>query len=193
MWVDGIGTVPGRLIVISGPSGSGKSTLIRALRQRGSVRSRVSVSATTRPPRVGERPGEDYHFTTREGFLAGRDGGRFLEWAEYNGQLYGTPRDPVMEGLIEGWNVLLEIEVQGAAQVRELVPCGLFVFIKAPSFSIMARRLVERGTETPESLQRRLVRARHELAEAHWYDHVIINDEVERAVGELELVLKQGD
>lgn len=188
MWIEGCGELPGRLVVISGPSGCGKSTLIRRLLARTKARVRLSVSATTRAPRPGEVDGVDYHFITREAFAADR-ASRFLESAEYNGQCYGTPRAPVIEALAAGWIVLLEIEIQGALQVREVAPTALFVFIKAPSFAAMERRLLDRGTEAPASLQRRLVRARHELAEAHWYDHQIVNDEVEHAVGALDAIL----
>ena len=188
MWLEGCGELPGRLVVISGPSGSGKSTLIRRLLARTTARVRLSVSATTRAPRPGETEGVDYHFLTPEAFAADR-AGRFLESAEYNGHCYGTPRAAVIEALAAGWIVLLEIEVQGALQVREVAPTALFLFVKAPSFAAMERRLLDRGTEGPPALQRRLVRARHELAEAHWYDHQIINDEVERAAGELDAIL----
>src|SRR5512147_2901078 len=109
MWVEGWGDLPGRLIVVSGPSGSGKSTLVRRLLERPDVRARLSVSATTRAPRPGERPGVDYLFLAPEQFQEIRDRGDFLEWAQYNRNAYGTPKRPVLEALAEGWKVLLEI------------------------------------------------------------------------------------
>jgi guanylate kinase len=190
MWVEGWGELPGRLVVVSGPSGSGKSTLVRRLLERPDVHARLSVSATTRPPRPGEAPGVDYHFVTAEEFRAARDRGEFLEWAEYNRSAYGTPKRPVLDALAEGWNVVLEIEVQGALQVRQIAPTALFLFVKAPSFAAMERRLLARGTETGADLHRRLVRAREELAQSHWYDVQIINDQVDPAVDQLAEVIK---
>ncbi len=185
MWVEGWGALPGRLIVVSGPSGSGKSTLIRRLVERPELRVRLSVSATTRAPRPGEHPGVDYWFLTAEEFHAARERGDFLEWAEYNQHLYGTPRPAVLRELAAGWNVILEIEVQGALQVRQMAPTSFFLFIKAPSFAVLEQRLLARGTEQAADLHRRLVRAREELAQAHWYDVQVINDDIDRAVQQL--------
>ena len=190
MWFDGWGELPGRLVVISGPSGSGKSTLIRRLLEREDVHARLSVSATTRSPRPGEDEGVAYYFMTPEQFEQDVQRGEFLEHAEYNQNRYGTPRRPVFEALREGWQVILEIEVQGALQVREIAPSALFIFVKAPSFAVMERRLVSRGTESREALQRRLVRGRHELAEAHWYDVQITNDEMAAAVDAIAQAIK---
>ncbi len=123
-------------------------------------------------------------------FRAERDAQRFLEWAEYNGHYYGTPATPVYQTLRDGRSVLLEIEVQGAKHIRDNAPSALFVFLKAPTFRILEERLRARGTETDPSILRRLKAARLELAEAHWYDHQIINDDFDRCVEEFTEVLK---
>lgn len=190
MWVEGRGDLPGQLVVVSGPSGSGKSSLLRSVLSYPSLNTRLSVSATTRPPRPGEVPGLDYHFMTREAFLESKKQGGFLESAEYNDRLYGTPAKPVYEALGQGHSVLLEIEVQGALQVRRQAPSALFVFIKAPSFRELENRLKWRGTETDATLINRLRRAREELAEAHWYDVQLVNDNLGRCAEELIAILK---
>jgi guanylate kinase len=195
MWLESGVEVPGRLIVVSGPSGCGKSTVIRSLLdllERSDSRLswpemklKLSVSATTRQPRPSERDGVDYFYMSQEEFDGSVGRGEFLEWAEYNGRRYGTPKQPVIEALAAGWNVMLEIEVQGAQQVRHILPSALFVFVKAPSFAVMEGRLVGRGTEPPAEVFKRLARAREELAQAHWYDVQIINEHVERAALDL--------
>ncbi len=190
MWVAGRGDLPGHLVVVSGPSGSGKSTVLRRLISESGLRLELSVSATTRTRRIGENDGIDYHFLSREGFIEARDHNDFLEWAEYNGQLYGTPAQPVYDALAAGRSVLLEIEVQGAHQVREAAPSALFVFIRTPTFSDLERRLRRRGTEDEVQVLRRLRKARLELAEAHWYDVQIVNDDLDRCVAELAAVLR---
>lgn len=190
MYIEGRGTVPGQLIVLSGPSGSGKSTLIHRLLARDDIRLALSLSSTTRNPRPGERDGVDYIFMDPDAFRDARDRGEFLETAIYNGNFYGTPIAPVYEALEQGTNVLLEIEVQGALQIRERAPSSLFIFVKAPTFSELERRLLGRGDESDPSIRRRLVHARNELAEAHWYDEQIINDDLDRAVDELASILK---
>jgi guanylate kinase len=185
MWVQGWGDVPGRLVVVSGPSGSGKSTLIRRALERPDVEAQLSISATSRSPRPGERDGVDYYFLTREAFAEALGRGEFLESAVYNGNHYGTPAAPVREALEAGRCVLLEIETQGAMQVRERVPTALFVFVDAPSFDALADRLRGRRTESAEQVHQRLVIARRERDQAHCYDVQIINDDLDRAVGEL--------
>lgn len=189
MYVEGRGYLPGKLVVVSGPSGSGKSTLIRLALDRLGDAARLSVSATTRPPREGEQEGVDYYFLEKAAFLARRDHD-FLEWAEYNGHFYGTPAAPVYDALASGSCVLLEIEVQGALQIRRVAPEALFVFVKAPDFAELARRLRARGTEADPVVLRRLRIARQELAEAHWYDAQIINDDLDCAVEEFTTLLK---
>lgn len=193
MWVEGWGQLPGQLVVVSGPSGSGKSSVIRAALGSGRLNARLSVSATTRAPRPGERDGVDYHFLGFDEFESSRDAGGFLEYAEYNLNYYGTPARPVYEALAGGESVLLEIEVKGALQVREHAPTAYFVFVKTPAFRDLEGRLRGRGTETETSILRRLRRAREELAEAHWYDSVLVNDDLGRTVNEfIELLNANG-
>jgi guanylate kinase len=183
MWVAGRGELRGQLVVVSGPSGSGKSTLIRrALAHPAGKDLELSVSATTRPRRPGELDGVHYHYLSRDEFDRKLKAGEFLEWAEYNDHCYGTPAQPVFDALAAGKSVLLEIEVKGALQVRKLAPSTFFVFIRTPSFRTLEQRLLLRGTETEASLHRRLIKAREELAEAHWYDVQLINDDLDRSV-----------
>jgi guanylate kinase len=190
MWVQGWGELRGQLVVVSGPSGSGKSTVIRRALEDPSIDVQLSVSATTRAPRPGERHGVNYHFMGRDDFDAARNRAEFLESAEYNNQSYGTPAKPVYDALAAGRSVLLEIEVQGALQIRHSAPSALFVFIRTPAFRDLERRLRLRGTEDESSILRRLREARAELAEAHWYDVQVINDDLDRCVEDFVEVLK---
>jgi guanylate kinase len=190
MWVNGWGELKGQLVVVSGPSGSGKSTVIRRALEDPGINIQLSISATTRERRPGEQDGVAYHFLSREQFDAARARGEFLEWAEYNNQLYGTPAKPVYEALASGRSVLLEIEVQGALHIRNTAPTAFFVFIRTPAFRDLERRLRLRGTEDEASLLRRLRKARAELAEAHWYDVQLINDDLDRCVEDFLLALK---
>ncbi|MFO0951341.1 MAG: guanylate kinase [Isosphaeraceae bacterium] len=189
MWVEGRGHLPGQLVVVSGPSGSGKSSVLRQALLHPGVNARLSVSATTREPRPGECDGVDYYFLTQNDFREAIGRGEFLEWAEYGPNLYGTPARPVYDALAEGMTVVLEIEVLGALQIRQHAPGALFVFIRTPTFRILEERLRGRGTETEASVLRRLRKARQELAEAHWYDVQIINDEFHRCVAEFVTTL----
>lgn len=182
MWLEGRGQVPGQLVVVSGPSGCGKSTVIRRALERPGLKVRLSVSATTRSMRPGERDGVDYYFLSPEEFEAAVARGELLEWAAYNNHLYGTPAAPVFGALATGQSVVLEIEVQGAKQVREHAPGALFVFIRPPSFRTLEQRLRDRGTETDEAVYKRLRKGREELAEAHWYDLQLTNDDLEHCV-----------
>jgi guanylate kinase len=189
MWVAGRGELKGQLVVVSGPSGCGKSTLIRRALAHPALKTlELSVSATTRPRRPGEQDGVHYHFLSPEEFNRRR--GDFLEWANYNEHGYGTPEKPVFDALTAGRSVLLEIEVTGALQVRKRVPTAFFVFIKAPSFRILAERLVQRGTETEAAIHRRLVTAREELDLAHCYDLQLINDDLDHSVEEFVAALR---
>jgi len=189
MWIEGFGDLPGHLVVISGPSGSGKSTLVRRILDRADIKATHSISATTRPPRPGEIEGESYRFLSRDEFSAIQDRGGFFETAEFAGNLYGTPVAPVAEALRAGGCVLLEIEVQGAMQVRDRAPSALFIFIDAPRFWELERRLRARGTEDDSSIHRRLVRARWERDHAHCYDSVLINDDLDLTVERLARLL----
>lgn len=171
----------GRLIVYSGPSGVGKGTLIAPLLldERGTLK--MSVSATTRSPRVGEQDGVHYHFFTREQFEEMIENDEMLEYTEYNGNYYGTPRKFVEQMLAAGRDVVLEIEVKGAACVRQNFPDALMVFIMPPSFAELERRLASRGTETTESVQNRLKIALDEIAQASNYDYIIVNEDLKNA------------
>ena len=193
MWVEGRGDLPGQLVVVSGPSGCGKSTIIRHVLERSELHVQLSVSATTRERRPGEQHGVDYHFLDFDQFLASRDRGEFLEWAEYNANYYGTPATPVFDALASGRSVILEIEVKGALQIRQQSPSALFVFLKTPDFRTLERRLRQRGTEAEPVILRRLRKAREELAEAHWYDVQLINDDLDRCIEEFIDILKTYD
>jgi guanylate kinase len=169
------------VLVITGPSGVGKGTVIRLLLDR-FPRMALSVSATTRPPRPGETDGVDYHFLSPEEFQARIDGGDFLEWAKYAGHRYGTLCSELERN---AHPLVLEIEVQGARQVRERVPEATSVFIAPPSEDALRTRLVGRGSDSPEQIERRLEVAREELAARDEFDHVVVNDDLGAAVEEL--------
>ncbi len=177
----------GRMVVISGPSGSGKSTICRKLLE--DPRVVFSVSATTRKMRQGEVDGRDYVFLSREDFKRRVEHGDFIEHAEVYGNMYGTLREPMLRALAAGKVFLLEIDVQGANQLRALGEPGTYVFIAPPDFEELRRRLKGRGSETPEMLERRLHKAEDEWRERVKYDHVVVNDDVERAVGEIRKIL----
>ena len=170
----------GRLIVVSGPSGAGKSTLIRASLEAVPELA-YSVSATTRDPRPGEVDGKDYIFLTREEFERWIEEDRFLEWAEYSGNLYGTPEQKVEEFLDDGKSVILEIELQGARQVRMKRPDAVMVFVRAPSLEETRRRLTGRATETEEALKSRLATAVDEVAARDEFDYEVVNADREQA------------
>ena len=178
----------GVLVIVSGPSGAGKSTIIAGVSKRRSDL-RFSVSATTRAPRPGETDGVDYWFRTREEFRDMIEAGDFLEYAEYVGNFYGTPKAPVEENIAAGCNVLLDIEVQGAAQVMESRPDAVSVFLCPPSLEELEHRLRNRGTDSEEKIRERLLTAGREYAQAHKYDYIIINDIVEDAVRELDAII----
>ncbi len=170
----------GRLIVVSGPSGAGKSTLIQAAREAIPDLT-YSVSATTRKPREGEVDGRDYLFLSREEFDKWIKEGRFLEWAEYSGNLYGTPEEKVEEFLMNGRSVILEIELQGARQVRQGRPDAVMVFVRAPSLEETRKRLEGRATEDLEALETRMTTALSEVSAREEFDYEIVNDDRERA------------
>jgi guanylate kinase len=173
-----------KVFVITGPSGVGKGTVIQALRDRVPGLG-LSVSATTRAPRPGERDGVAYHFLTRDQFCERVAAGDFVEHADYSGNRYGTLRSELEERLADGIPVLLEIEVQGARQVREQMPEAVQVFIAPPSREALRARLLGRGTDTPEQVDRRLETADDELAAQPEFAHVVVNDRLEDAVEEL--------
>ena len=177
-------TAEARLTVLSGPSGVGKGTLAAAVRRR-HPEVWVSVSMTTRPPRPGEVDGVEYHFLDRDTFADMITAGELLEHAEYAGNWYGTPRQPIVDRLEAGGSALLEIELQGMRQVRKLMPDAQFVFLAPPSFEELERRLVGRGTEPQEVRRARLDQARIELASESEFDVTVVNDSAERAAEEL--------
>ncbi len=168
------------MIVVSGPSGAGKSTLIRAALDTIDDLA-YSVSATTRKPREGEVDGRDYIFLSREEFEEWIDEGRFLEWAEYSGNLYGTPEQPVEEFLRSGLSVVLEIELQGARKVRQKRPDAVMIFVRAPSLEETRKRLQGRATEDSETLETRMTTALSEVAAMDEFDYEVLNEERERA------------
>ena len=173
-----------RLTVLSGPSGVGKGTVVAELR-RAHPHVWVSVSSTTRSPRPGERPRVEYNFLTRDEFADLITAGELLEYAEFAGNWYGTPRHPLLQHLADGVPALLEIDLQGARQVRAAMPEAYLVFLAPPSWSELQRRLVGRGTESAEVLQARLRRAEVELAAVEDFDAVVVNEDVGRAAAEL--------
>jgi guanylate kinase len=173
----------GKLIVLSGPGGVGKSTVAKALRDTGEFW--VSVSATTRIARHNEVDGVDYYFYTNEEFDSAVKAALFLEWAEFAGNRYGTPRKPVEDALRDGKSVLLEIEIAGAKQVKESAPEAILIFLQPPSWEELVSRLEGRGTDSPERRAARLALAQEELAQAGIFDHSLINERVEEVVASL--------
>jgi len=173
----------GKLIVLSGPGGVGKSTVAKALRQTGEFW--VSISATTRVARHNEVDGVDYFFYTNEEFDNAIKSALFLEWAEFAGNRYGTPRKPVEDALRDGKSVLLEIEIEGAKQVKESAPEAILIFLQPPSWEELVSRLEGRGTDSPERRAARLALAQEELAQAGIFDHSLVNERVEEVVASL--------
>ncbi len=179
----------GLLAVISAPSGGGKGTILKELFAR-DENLRLSVSATTRAPRPGEEHGKQYYFLSRKEFEELIAQGKMLEHAEYVGNYYGTPRDPVEEWLSQGRDVVLEIEVQGGAQVKKLMPECVSIFILPPSMKVLGERLRGRGTEAEETVQKRLATARQEIPQAKEYDYLVFNDRLEDAVEDILAILR---
>jgi guanylate kinase len=179
-----------RVLVITGPSGVGKGTLIRGLMRR-LPQLRLSVSATTRAPRSGERDGVDYHFLSDEEFERLVRAGEFVEHADYAGRRYGTLRSELKRRVDAGEPVVLEIEVQGAKQVRDALPASVQVFIEPPSIEALRERLGQRGTEDPDTVRRRLDTAVGELAAKQDFAHVVMNDRLDDALDELVTIVEK--
>ena len=178
----------GILLVFSGPSGAGKGTVCSALR-RDDPGFRLSVSATTRPPRSGELDGVHYFFLKRDDFRKMIDEGQLLEWAEVYGNYYGTPRRFVQETLDRGEDVILEIDIQGALQVKEKFPEAVLIFIAPPSMAELRSRLTARGTDSREEIERRLGCTVAEMKLAGRYDYIVINDEITRALDKVRAII----
>ncbi len=180
----------GLLIVISGPSGVGKGTVRKALFEMPKHNLVYSVSMTTRPMRKGEVNGVDYYFVSKEEFLERKASGKFLETAEFVGNYYGTPLDKVNEQLDKGNEVVLEIEVEGAQQVKKKVPDCVMIFIVPPGKQALYDRLRRRGTESEEVIQQRIEKANREFQVAHLYDYIVVNDEVHNAADKIMAIIR---
>jgi guanylate kinase len=178
----------GNLIIVSAPSGAGKTTLVDGALGRDN-RARPSISFTSRRPRAGEKQGVHYHFVSRAEFEAMIANGDFLEWAEVHGNLYGTSRRAVEEVRSSGSDVILTIDIQGAAQARQLFPDAVSVFIMPPSLDALAERLESRGTDTAHDRRLRLESALHEMEQYINFDYVVINDDLNRAINELGAII----
>ena len=183
-------TKRGLLIVLSGPSGVGKGTVRAAIFSKGEQKFVYSISATTRKPRTGETDGVDYFFKTREEFEQMIQNKQLLEYAEYVGNYYGTPLEYVENTLAKGKDVFLEIDVQGAIQVRELMPDGVFIFLTPPDLNELESRIVNRGTDSDEVIAKRMKTAREELELMKYYDYSVVNDTVDNAVQKIEAIIQ---
>lgn len=181
-------TSPSLLIVLSGPSGAGKGTVCKALLEQ-YPNLHYSISATTRKPRPGEIHGVHYYFLEESEFLQKRDAGHFLEWAQVYDNYYGTPKQAVEEQLNSGKDVILEIDIQGALQVKKQFPQGVFIFIVPPSLGELEKRIMKRGTESRDVIQKRLSSVVNEMSYISEYDYVVINDRVEKAVEKLKAII----
>jgi len=179
----------GMLIVLSGPSGVGKGTVCSVLRREQSDIV-YSVSATTRKPRIGEVEGVNYFFKERTEFEKMIQQNQLLEWAEYVGHYYGTPRQFVEETVQQGKDIILEIEVQGALKVKQSYPEGIFIFLMPPSLAELKNRIIHRGTESDESLMNRMNAAREELLMMKHYDYAVVNDQVPHAVKRIQAIIE---
>jgi len=183
--------VPGTVFIVTAPSGTGKTTLLKKLLV-GDPRLKFSISYTTREPRPGEIPGRDYFFVSPEEFRRLREGGALVEWVEQFDYGYGTSRQWLEETLAAGHDVIFDIETRGARALKREFPQGTFIFILPPSLEQLERRLQLRGDLGPAELHRRLEQGRAELAEVHWYDFVVVNDDLAEALDQLQAIIKAG-
>ena len=177
------------LIIVSGPSGSGKSTIVKCLLEEAFWPMRLSVSVTTRSPRPGEIDGTHYHFRSVADFVKDKDAGKFLEWAKVHDNYYGTPESEVTPYREKGVGVLLDIDVQGAAQVRNFCPDAASIFIRTTRFETLEERLQSRRTDSAETIQRRIKNAQAEIDRANEYDYQVINDDLETALASVRKIL----
>lgn len=177
----------GKLFIISGPSGAGKGTICKRLIEETKVQ--LSVSMTTRGPRPGEIDGVSYYFTTREEFQKEIENGGFLEYAEVYGNFYGTPKEKVIEKLEQGIDVVLEIDIQGALNVKTVYPEGIFIFILPPSMAELRKRITGRGSETKEAIDLRLSQTLKEVSYIDKYDYCVVNGELEEAVARVKAIV----
>lgn len=178
----------GVLIVISGFSGAGKGTVVKRLMAEGNFA--LSISATTRSPREGEVDGREYFFLSKEEFKKRIEEERFLEWAEFSGNFYGTPKDYVLDQMKQGKDVILEIEAQGALQVKKQYPDAGLLFLVAPSMTLLKERLTGRGTENQEQVARRLGQARREIESMNEYDYIVVNDDLDVCVNTVQQIIE---
>lgn len=179
----------GILVVVSGPSGVGKGTVCAKLLQA-EKNLRISVSHTTREPRDGEIEGVNYFFKSRQEFERNIENSAYLEWAKVFDNYYGTPRDFVEDNIAQGLDILLEIDTQGASQVKKSYPEGVFIFLLPPSYEALKARLEGRKTETPEKIKKRLGEFRNEIRRSPMYDYLVVNDNVEDAAGAIEAIIR---
>ena len=178
----------GRIIIVSGPSGVGKGTILRTVMQQHESL-HYSVSATSRPMRPEDREGVSYYFVSRERFEEMIAQDELLEYAEYVGNYYGTPLQPIREAVEAGTDILMDVDVVGALKIKKRLPGAVLVFIAAPSFDALRQRLVHRGDVSPEAMAERLERARWEYTQAHQYDYILLNEDVEQTAGELMAIM----
>lgn len=179
----------GQVIVISAPSGAGKDTVVKELMKNNSNSRWISVSATSRAPREGEQEGVDYYYISREEFEKKIEEGFFLEYTNYAGNYYGTPKKYIQEKVNQGIDVILIIEIEGASNIKKLIPEAIFIFIMPPSLKELVRRLKKRGTETNEKILKRFHTAYKEINEVTKYNYVVVNDKLEDAVNKVESIL----
>lgn len=179
----------GTLVVISGPSGAGKDTIINEVIKKEKINAWVSISMTSRPLRGNEVDGKDYFFVTKEEFEDNIKKGNFLEYAKYNDNYYGTPKNKIEDYLNKGIDVILNIEIQGALQIKELIKDALFIFIMPPSMEELKRRLINRGTDSSEKILLRFKTAYQEINDVTKYNYVVVNDDLDKAVDKVEAIL----